>query len=494
MSEKVSSNKHPTGASILDFHDLKTLRKTHAGWRLLAADHGPMVVAFLNRAFVEPNQRVLAESELTVVLDDVLHHLREIEGPESFPKNARAYLMDWSADERGWLRRFYVEGSDEPHYDLTPPTEKAIRWLQGLEQTQFVGAESRLLTVFELLRQIVTGAESDPEVRIAELEQNKAELDREIDKIRNGHLGMLDDTRLRERFMQMAETARALLGDFRQVEDNFRQLDRQVRERITRFEGSKGEVLADIFGEQDAISDSDQGRSFRAFWDFLMSPLRQEEFSAMLDKVLSLNPIIELRPDRSLRRIHDDWLGAGEQTQRTIARLSEQLRRFLDDRAWLENRRIMDLIQNIEQNALEMREQPPIRLDIGLDETAPRVELPLERPLYSPPLKPRIDQHTLDEGRAEVDSDALFNQIFVDRDQLRANIRRALQSNTQISLENLIAERPLELGLAELVSYLAIAAEDPHAMIDETVRSIVFWTGADGTERRAQVPRVIFAR
>lgn len=317
----------------MDFHDLKALRESHSGWRLLAADHGPMVTAFLNRAFIEPSQRVLAESELTQQLDDFLHHLREIEGEGAFPKSARAYLMDWSADSRGWLRRFYTENSDEPHYDLTPATEKAIAWLNGLEQQRFVGAESRLLTVFELLRQIVTGTETDPETRIAELEQQKAELESEIDNIREGRLGMLDDTRLRERFMQMAETARALLGDFRQVEDNFRALDRQVRERITRFEGSKGEVLADIFGEQDAISDSDQGRSFRAFWDFLMSPARQEEFSRMLDKVLSLDPIAELRPDRRLRRIHDDWLGAGEQTQRTIARLSEQLRRFLDDQA-----------------------------------------------------------------------------------------------------------------------------------------------------------------
>ena len=74
----------------------------------------------------------------------------------------------------------------------------------------------------------------------------------------------------------MVETARGLLADFRQVEENFRQLDRQVRERITRFEGGKGEVLSDIFDEHDSIAGSDQGRSFRAFWDFLMSPSRQE--------------------------------------------------------------------------------------------------------------------------------------------------------------------------------------------------------------------------
>jgi hypothetical protein len=477
----------------MDYHDLKALREAHAGWRLLAADHGAMIAAFLNRAFIEPNLRVLSESELSGKLEDFLHALREIEGTEAFPRSARTYLVDWSADTRGWLRRFYIESSDEPHYDLTPPTEKAIAWLRNLEQSEFVGAESRLLTVFELLRQIVAGTETDPANRIAELEEQKAELDREIDNIREGRLGILDDTRLRERFMQMAETARALLGDFRQVEENFRTLDRQIRERITRFEGSKGEVLADIFGEHDAIADSDQGRSFRAFWDFLMSPTRQDEFDQMLDKVLALEPIVELRPDRRLRRIHDDWLGAGEQTQRTVARLSEQLRRFLDDQAWLENRRIMDLIRNIEHNALEVRERPPRDWKLGLDPTAPSIELPLERPLYSPPVKPRIEQHKLIEGRDDVDSSALFNQLFVDREKLRGRIRRALQNRTQIDLKALIDEYPLDLGLAELVSYLAIAAEDPHAVIDESRSDEIKWTGTDGTERRARLPRVVFS-
>ncbi|MFY1005218.1 DUF3375 family protein, partial [Escherichia coli] len=77
--------------------------------------------------------------------------------------------------------------------------------------------------------------------------------------------------------------------------------------------------------------------------------------------------------------------------QRTVARLSEQLRRYLDDQAWLENRRIMHLLRDIESSALGLRDQAPEGNTIALD--APNVELnlALDRPLYSPPLKPRID-------------------------------------------------------------------------------------------------------
>jgi hypothetical protein len=63
-------------------------------------------------------------------------------------------LNDWAAPEKGWLRKFYRQGSDEPQFDLTPATEKAIAWLGSLTERSFVGTESRLLTLFELLKQM----------------------------------------------------------------------------------------------------------------------------------------------------------------------------------------------------------------------------------------------------------------------------------------------------------------------------------------------------
>src|SRR3569832_3017013 len=88
-------------------------------------------------------------------------------------------------------------------------------------------------------------------------------------------------------------------------------------------------------GERDAIADSDQGKSFRAFWDFLLSSRRQEELTELLDRVLTLPAVTALKPDARTRRVHYDWMEAGEHAQRTVAQLSQQLRRFLDDQAWL---------------------------------------------------------------------------------------------------------------------------------------------------------------
>jgi Protein of unknown function (DUF3375) len=478
----------------MELESLEALRRTHPAWRLLTAEHAPLVIGFLYRSFIQSNTRTMAQPELVARLEDLLHEVRGRRGDAAFPRPAASYLDDWAADERGWLRKYYPPASDEPHFDLTPAAEKAIDWIHGLQQRQFVSTESRLLTVFELLRQLAEGTTVDPEARIGELEKRRAQIDAEIQRVRQGRLSLLDPTQVKDRFLQMSATARALLTDFRELEQNFRELDRQARERIAVWDGSKGALLEQIFGDRDAISDSDQGKSFRAFWDFLMSPARQEELSALLAAVFALAPVKELAPDPRLLRVHYDWLEAGEIAQRTVARLSQQLRRYLDDQVWLENRRIMQLLREVEQAALAVRNLAPEGAFMEIDEPAPAIELPMERPLFTPPFRPNISTHPLLGDDPSIAADALFDQIYVDKARLAGHIRRALQTQRQISLADLVASHPLEHGLAELIAYFSLAAEDRGAIIDEDRSQTIVWTDASGQPRQATLPTVIFTR
>ncbi len=306
----------------LDYSTLDLLRRNHPAWRLLCAQHAPLAAGFLHRVFIAPNVRNLPQAALAEALEDELFVLREKMGADAFPGTAQSYLNDWAENDKGWLRKFYPADTDEPHFDLTPATEKALLWLESLTERAFVGTESRLLTLMDLLRQICEGSQTDPEVRIAELEKRRNEINAEIDRIGTGDIPLLDDTAIKDRFQQFLQMARELLTDFREVEHNFRMLDRRVRERIALWEGSKGALLEEIMGEHDTIANSDQGKSFRAFWDFLMSQSRQEELSRLLARTLSLPPVAAMRPDSRLQRVHYDWLEAGEHTQRTVARLS----------------------------------------------------------------------------------------------------------------------------------------------------------------------------
>ena len=476
----------------LDYATLDTLRRHHPAWRLLLADSAPLVASFLARVFVQPNVRVMAQADLVEALEDELYALRERLGEGAFPRRALDYLDDWAGNERAWLRKFYPAGSDEPHYDLTPATEKAVAWLASLSERSFVGTESRLLTVFDLLRQMVEGSETDPETRIRELHKKRNEIDAEIARIRDGDIPLLDATAVRDRFQQLTLLARELLADFREVEHNFRGLDRRVRERIALWDGARGALLDEILGERDAIADSDQGRSFRAFWDFLMSQARQEELGDLLEQVLALPPVAELQPDPRLRRVHYDWLEAGEHTQRTVAQLSQQLRRFLDDQAYLENRRIMDLLHGIEAHAVALRETMPAGTFMDIDEAAADIELPMERPLYRPALRPRIDAVELQAGEADFAAEALFEQVVIDRAELARHLRQSLQTRTQVTLAELLATQPLRHGLAELVAWLQLAGERANTVFDEACEEPVRWQTAAGEWKQAALPRVIF--
>ena len=255
-----------------------------------------------------------------------------------------------------------------------------------------------------------------------------------------GDVPLLGDTALKERFTQFATLARELLSDFREVEQNFRGLDRRVRERIARWDGAKGELLQDIMGERDAIAESDQGRSFRAFWDFLMSQSRQDELTRLLERVLGLEPIADLAPDARLRRVDYDWLEAGEQAQRTVALLSQQLRRFLDDQAYLENRRIMDILRGIEVRALEVRESPPAGEFMMLADTAADIELPMERPLYAVAVKIAIASVVLEAGVEDLDASALFSQFVIDKAALGSSTcaRMFCRIASQVTLGELL--------------------------------------------------------
>ena len=478
-----------------DYSRLQHLRKNDPTWRLLTADHAALIVAFVDLVFREPNTRSIGEADLVTLLDDYLHGLRQIEGESAFPRDATFYLTEWAQADRGWLRKFYPPGTDEAHFDITPATEKALQWVDSLAERPFVGTESRLTTAVDLLRRIVDGVEMDADTRVARLEAERREIDQRIAAIRAGHLPVLDERALREHFVHFSRIARELLSDFRAVEHNFRELDRRVREQIAGWTERKSALLQSVFGEHDAITDSDEGRSFRAFWDFLMSPAGQEELSALLDRIYELEALGNLREDRRFKRIHYDWITAGEQTQRTVARLSQQLRRFLDDQTFLENRRIIRILDQITRRALEVRHAPPS--DPGFSAVPgvrAEISLPFERPLFRAPEAITLTDAPADDQPPDIDTTALFDRIVVDSARLERNIRGMLTIDDQVTLAEVVQAFPLQEGLLELVTYLTIAAESPLALIDDERRDSVEWTDREGRARRAHVPRVIFQK
>jgi hypothetical protein len=481
--------------TAVDYESIDVLRQRHAAWRLLRAGNAALILSFLGGFFVEGNRGACSGSDVAAALDEQIFALNVAVPAESgevrFPKEPRAYLEDWSASEAGYLRRFYPPGDDEVHYEVTPSFEKAYAWVVSLEGRSFVGTESRLHTVVELLRQIVRGTEADPDLRLADLRHRRDQLDAEIAAVEAGQVSVLDSIGVRDRYQQFSATARELLADFREVEENFRRLDRSAREKIASWDGSKGDLLLELVGSRSEIAGSDQGRSFQAFYEFLLSEARQEELGDLLRRVAALDTV---ETDRRMRGIHHDWSEAAERAQRTVRQISEQLRRFLDDQVWLENRRVLDLARAVESAALEVRADPP-SLGLEVDEPGLEIVLPFERPLYQPQATVAVES-VIPPMNEEVDTDLLFAQTFIDQARLIDNIHAVLPKRSSALLSDIVMMYPIEQGAAEIVGYLALSGDDVIVEMDEGDETLLEYADPwdPDTIRRARLPKVTVRR
>src|SRR6478609_3590451 len=433
----------------MDYYAINALRESHAGWSLLRAQNAPLAISFFMAAFTGPNQRNLGRQQLIDSLDDVLFGLRDAYGEDKFPRQAAEYLDDWAAPERAWLRKYYLQGQDEPRYDLTAAAEDVVHWVERLRGRDFVATQSRLTSIFAVLKALVQQSETGPEV-----------LD---------HL------------QQLTALAKDLLSDFREVEQNFRKLDRQVREQIATWDGTQGELLESIFDNQQDISSSLQGRTFQGFWDYLMSPQLRTELQDLLQRATRIEALTNAESLNALANLHQDWLPAVEQTQATVRQLSQQMRRLLDDKVFLENKRIMQLIRRIESGALGTREAPPSGAFMEIDAPSVDVVLPFERPLYEPSRKVLVDDAVETADDADVDASALFGQFFVDKERLRANIDAVLAGTEQATLAEVTAAYHLSQGLAEVVAYYQLATESDWATINPEQSQRLSWQLPDGS-------------
>lgn len=368
--------------------ELLTILRQSAAVKLLQGQNAPLVLSFLYDQFKQKQQLTISHTQLSENLTAYLEALVESH-PGKYSSNAIAYLRTWCDDDHRFLRRYYETGSDEAVYELTPETERAIAWVEELQKSDFVGTESRFLRIFDLLQEIVTYGTEDVEARLAQLEKEKAQIQAQIDVINaTGQIEQYSQTQIKERFFEANDVARRLLADFREVEENFRAIARQVQEQQLALEARKGKIVQHVLEADAALKESDQGRSFYAFWEFLISAERQEELQDLLLSVYRLPELQQLDSAQSLRlrRLKRSLIDAAAKIIESNRRLGEQLRKLLDEQNLAEARRVMELATEIKQAAVQLAANPPDENAFMRVEVDPEIDMPMERPLWTVPI------------------------------------------------------------------------------------------------------------
>lgn len=482
----------------MDYDKIKFVLNTSPSFKLLTSPHAAFILSFLYIRFKKAEKISIPNAELVEVLSDYLEDLRK-NNLETYPKTAQCYIDDWCDDDHGFLRRYHDTNSDDPVLELTPETEKVFQWLEDIDKKEFVGTESRFLRIFQELQDIINKSTEDPKERLNQLQKQKENIEAEIEKIRStGQVDLLNSTQIKEKFFWINNEARKLLSDFRQVEQNFKDITHSIKEKQLKEALIKGMIVGFVLDADDSLKDSDQGKSFYAFWRFLMSPSKQEELKYLVERVYNLPDIRALETDdKFLKKIKKNLLDSGEKVIKSNHRLSEQLRKILDEKNFLENQRVIELIREIEQIALGIIERNPIEKDFIFLESNPDIELVMDRPLWMPVQKPSFRDILIEVGQDELKMDDLFNQFFIDETELRQRIHSFILYRPQITLEEVIEKFPIERGISELIAYFKIASEDSkHIIDDENQVHIIIKNEFDSNKlcRRIKTPQIIFTR
>lgn len=470
--------------------DVRWLFTNNRAISLIQKENAPLILAFFIHAFKERNKIAYLNSEISSILSDFLFTANH--PTEQYAGTPKYYLEQWTKD--GFLRQYYEARNDEAIFELTPAAEQAIRWITELNKTEFVGTESRLLQVFNMLKDLVIGVTQDKEKKLSELEKKKAEIERDIERLHQQEIDRYDPTRIRESFMLIEESSAKLLSDFKQTEENFRNLNSRAREEQIKNPLTKGKFLDQVFEARELIMDSDQGKSFGAFWEFLMDLDRQEEMESYIREIFSVPELSAYKNNSLVPRLKISLVDAGDRVNKTTDHLVEQLRKFIELKVFLENRRITEIIKDIEEAALAIKEDPPSGKRFAELDDKPGVSLIMDRRPYDPPKNPDVNSGNLQEGIAETDASALFEQLYVDPQAIRERIRILLRGKQQITLKEITEEVPVEKGLTEIVTYFSVASDlekQNKSVIDPNLKETILYE-RDGHFKEVTVPKTTF--
>jgi hypothetical protein len=461
-------------------------------WRLLAANKGPVVIALLQSLFVESEQ-TLPSSVLHERLSRDIEALRAV--GEELQQTPQAYVVEWLS--QGWLTRRFPAGASEEEYELSVDALTALRLVTGLLKPRTTATESRLSVVIHQLSRLAEETNTNPQSRLAALRAERDRIDRAIDEVERGRVKALAPDRAVERAREVIALAQELAADFRSVRDEFERLNRGLRQSLMENEGSRGDVLEQLFAGVDLIGETDAGRTFHAFWRLLTDSEQAATLRESLDEVTG-RPFarqLESQERKFLLGLTGALLNEGRGVHDVLQHFARSLKSFVQSREFLEHRRLHGLLKAATQAALGAKDEvrPNEQVGFELMQSSSRIRSVSQWALYDP--AERVTDSSMQAAEpSELDLETvseLVRQSEIDFRTLKAHVRAILERQSQVSIAQVLAEYPAEQGLGSVVGYVALGSK--HGEVTDGTELVV-WEGDDEVQRRAKVPTIYFMR
>lgn len=446
--------------------DLLYLLTASPAVQMLRSRSARWYLPFLYQVYKEHNRFVIQEDTLIQLLSETLSHQED--GTEDFEEakivfgedeetRSRKYILNWVQKR---ILQDLQDAEGNVQYQLSAHTEKVFQWLLSLQARNHVGTESRFKLLFNSLQDIVEKTEDDRPKRLQMLKDRRAEIDKEIKAIELGVApANYSNSQVQERLELFTRLCYDLISDFREVEDNFKQIHRAIVEQHTKAEQNKGAIVGFAFAAYDALRNSNQGKSFYAFWDFLISRAGQQDWKELTTQLLDLLKDRGIEADEQfLQNIKSLLLEQGKSVYDANDKMAEKLSRIISEKEIARHKRLRHQIGNIKELIFELMDDEEVKAGISIDEGV-EIRMLMERRLQFEQKKAMVTVKQPVAASEKIADPERFsrmvNTTFIDKKRLWQKVEHALKEKQTATLKEVLEQQPLENGIAEIVSYFS---------------------------------------
>lgn len=463
-------------------------------WSLLAADTGSETIACLQVLLYDTDRR-LAQS---VFAERLLRLLNAGSLETVTLEAAQKRIVSWR--DAGYVVRHLEEHDTEPYYELSVGAFEAIRFIAGQNDVRISPTESRLELLIHAFKLLVDDSDGNTANRVRRLQREKRELDARIKAIQDGRVAAVSPAELQAQIYDILSMIEALDGDFLRVRAAFEKLAEGIHADLMSNEQTRGKILEQFFAGYDAIAESDEGRTFTAFYKFLSSDLATREIEELVTALESRAFWQTLQPQKrdTITDVRTHLNARARQTQKVMKRLASSLRFFVQSREYLQNRRLAQLIEETRTLSLKAHQVKAVGTYtdmLTLDQSFASVGSIGTSSLFDPDTSGKGELVQTAEPD-EVDLMAMAKRLSeseINYTQLRFNILSCLAEREAVTIADVLASHPARQGLASIVGYIHLAvahAEPPARGAYETL----VWTDRFGASKQGRLPKFIFLR
>lgn len=488
----------------MKFEEVRNIVKNSPSLKMLRSNNAALIISFLHNQFRENNEQPILNSLLVQKLADYLDELdyRDEEHTDLGSLNldsiekARKYIEQWTSEDNRYLSKYTDEGTKEVMNVPTKHTSKAFQIVEVLKERKLVGTESKFKDIFNKLKELIDNSIEDPDKKIEELKKKKEEIEDEMRRIqRERKVKIYEKYQIKSRFDEVTKLTNELIGDFREVEENFKDIVRNIIEKQSDSSLSKGKILQYTFNSLDELKETEQGKSFYAFWNFLLDDLSQEELKMLVNKVYD---ILEDRgieySEKFLRRAKTVLHLSGRKVFDSNNLLADKVTRVIAEKSIEERKKAKETINSIRNLAMKLIDKTPSLDSYITIEGDPIIDLPIERKLGEENIIAEFDEQPK-AALNKLDIEAMTKLIdikHINRKELLNNIERLLNERSPIALSEVLKEYPVSKGLAEVLGYISLVQTTEKFYVNEKETEYLMFDYEE--ERFLKTPQVIFSK